>query len=284
MSLIYEALMSKKLVDKACSYDDRDSMLYALGVGFGLDPLDEAELPYVFEGRSLKTVPTMASTLAPAGLLADCGWEFPRVVLGEQKIELYRPLPAAGNLLADSRVVAAFDKGPEKGAVIVVETEARMAKDDTALFSLASTVFARGDGGFGGPSGAGPKKHILPKRDADLTCDLATRPDQALLYRLNRDRNPLHADPALARQVGFEKPILHGLCTCGIACRAILKTICNYDYTLISGFDVRFTAPVYPGETITTEMWQDRNIVSFRCHVKRRRAVVIDNGKCTLSS
>ncbi len=284
MPLDYDTLMGTRSANEPTSYDDGDTMLYALGVGFGSDPMDEDELPYVFEERSLKTVPTMASTLTPGDLLADCGWDYSRILLGEQKLELFRPLPAAGKLLTDSRVVAAFDEGADKGAVICVESQVRMAKDDTALFVVNSTIVARGDGGFGGPSGRGPTPHTLPKREPDLRCDLETRPDQALLYRLCRDRNPLHADPALARQAGFERPILHGLCTYGIACRSILKTICNYDYTLISGFDVRFTAPVFPGDTVTTEMWQDRNIVSFRCRVKGRDAVVINNGKCTLSA
>jgi acyl dehydratase len=282
MPLDYDELMDTRKTDVPSSYDDRDTMLYALGVGFGSDPADEEELRYVFENRSLRTMPTMASILTPGDLLADCGWDYSRMLLGEQKLDLYRPLPKAGELLTDSRVVAAFDKGPDKGAVICVESEVRMAKDDTALFTVGSTVIAGGDGGFGGPTGSGLPRHSLPNREADLSCDLGTRPDQALLFRLCRDRNPLHADPALAREVGFDRPILHGLCTYGIACRAVLKTICNYDYTLISGFDVRFTAPVFPGETVTTEMWQDRNIVSFRCLVKERDSVVIDNGMCTL--
>jgi acyl dehydratase len=258
-------------------------MLYALAIGFGSDPMDENELPYVFENRSLRVVPTMASILTPGDLLADCGLDYSLVVLGEQRLDLFRPLPAKGRLLTDSRVVSVFDKGADIGAVISVESEVRMAKDDTALFTVGSTVIARGDGGFDGPAGKGPEAHQLPNREPDMSCDLETQPDQALLFRLCRDRNPLHADPSLARQAGFERPLLHGLCTYGIACRAILKTICDYDFTLISGFNVRFTAPVYPGETITTEMWQDRNIVSFCCRVKDRDALVIDNGRCTLA-
>ena len=284
MPLDYDKLMDTSTADQPSSYDDRDTMLYALGVGFGSDPTDQSELPYVFEGSALKTVPTMASLLTPGDLLKDCGWDYSRVVFGEQRLDLYRPLPPAGKLLTDSRVASAFDRGPDEGAEICVESEVRLAKDDTALFVVRSTVVARGDGGFGGPSGEGPSPHALPTRDPDLTCKLETRPDQALLFRLCRNRNPLHADPALAKEVGFEKPILHGLGTYGIACRAILKTICNYDYTLISGFDVRFTAPVFPGDAITTEMWQDSNIVSFRCVVEAREAVVIDNGKCTLGA
>jgi acyl dehydratase len=284
MPLNYDALMGTRMADKPTHYGDKDGMLYALGVGFGSNPMDENELPYVFENKSLKVVPTMASVLTPGDLLAECGLDYSLAVLGEQKLDLFRPLPPKGRLLTDSRVVSVFDKGPDIGAVISVESEVRMAKDDTALFTVGSTVLARGDGGFGGPDGKGPEAHQLPDREPDMSCDLETQPDQALLFRLCRDRNPLHADPSLARQAGFEKPILHGLCTYGIACRAILKTICDYDFTLISGFNVRFTAPVYPGETISTEMWQDRNVVSFRCRVKERDALVIDNGRCTLAS
>ncbi len=283
MPLDYDTLMGTTMTDKPTHFGDKDSMLYALGVGFGGNPIDENELPYVFEDRSLKVVPTMASILTPGDLLADCGVDYSLAVLGEQRLDLYRPLPPKGRLLTDSRVVSVIDKGADTGALISVESEVRMAKDDTALCKVGSTVVARGDGGFGGPSDKGPEPHELPSRSPDMSCDLDTRADQALLFRLCRDRNPLHADPTLARQAGFEKPILHGLCTYGIACRAILKTICDYDYTLITGFDARFTAPGYPGETVTTEMWQDRNIVSFRCRVKARDAIVIDNGKCTLS-
>jgi acyl dehydratase len=123
----------------------------------------------------------------------------------------------------------------------------------------------------------------MPKRGPDLSCDLPTRPNQALLFRLSGDRNPLHADPDTAKAAGFDAPIMHGRCTSGIACHAILKTICDYDFTLITGFDVRYSAPVYPGDIITTDMWQDRNVVSFRCRVKERDVVVINNGKCTLA-
>ena len=284
MPLNYDALMGTRMADKPTHYGDKDGMLYALGVGFGSDPMDENELPYVFENGTLKVVPTMASILTPGDLLADCGLDYSLAVLAEQRLELFRPLPAKGRLLTDSRVVSVIDKGADIGAVISVESEVRLAKDDTALFTVGSTVIARGDGGFGGPIAKGPELHKLPNREPDMSCDLETRADQALLFRLCRDRNPLHANPSLARQAGFERPLLHGLCTYGIACRAILKTICDYDFTLISGFNVRFTAPVYPGETITTEMWQDRNIVSFRCRVKDRDVIVIDNGKCTLSA
>jgi acyl dehydratase len=284
MPINYESLMSICVDDQPISYTDSDAMLYALGVGFGSDPLDTKELPYVFEEPRLKTVPTMASMLLPENFLAACGWDYQRVLHGSQRLELYRPLPAAANLLLNRRVVAAYDKGPDNGAKILVQSEARMAGDESAVFSLGSTLIARGDGGFGGPRGTGPKPHRLPTRDPDLSCNIRTRRDQALLFRLSGDRNPLHANPDAARAAGFATPILHGRCTAGIACRAILKTICDYDYTLITGFDVRFSSPVYPGDILTTDMWQDRNIVSFRCSVKARNTVVLNNGKCTLAA
>ena len=188
------------------------------------------------------------------------------------------------DILINKRVAGAYDRGPKRGAMVLLEAEGRLAKDDTVLFTLGSTIVARGDGGFGGPAGSGPTPHRIPRREPDLSCDIDSRPYQALLYRLNGDRNPLHADPSLARQVGFRVPILHGLCTYGVACHAILQTICDYDFTLISGFDARFSAPVLPGDTITTDMWQDGNIVSFQCSVKERDSVVIKNGRCTLAA
>lgn len=282
MPINYDALMAIQVDDEPCAYTETDCLLYALGVGFGRDPVDRNELPYVFEGASLRTVPTMASALLSSSFIAGCGWDYGRVLHGEERLELYRPLPPAARLLAKRRVSAVHDLGESKGARIVLESEVRLAKDDTVLFNSGRTLIARGDGGFGGPKGSGPSVHKMPVREPDLSCDTDTRSDQALLYRLADDLNPLHADPALARRAGFERPILHGRCTYGIACRAILQTICGYDFTLISGFDARFTAPVYPGDTVTTEMWQDRNIVSFRCVVNARASVVVDNGKCTL--
>jgi len=220
--------------------------------------------------------------LLPHTFLDGCGWDYRNVLHADQRLELYRPLPPAAELLANRRVVAVYDKGATRGAKILLEAEVRLAKDDTVLFTLTSTLIARGDGGFGGPPGAGPLPHRLPKREPDLSCDIATRRDQALLFRLSGDLNPLHSDPDVAGNAGFHEPIMHGRCTAGIACRAILKTICDYDFTLVTGFDVRFSAPVYPGDVLTTEMWQDRNVVSFRCVVRERNAVVLNNGKCTL--
>lgn len=260
-------------------------MLYALSAGLGRDPLNADELVYVSDHNgALRTMPSMATVLVPDMFPPDLGWDYSQVLHAEQRLTLFRTLPVAADLLINKRIVDIFDRGPKLGAMVLFEAEGRLAKNGTVLFTLGNTIVARGDGGFGGPAGKGPPPHRVPRREPDLACDIPTRADQALLYRLNGDRNPLHADPGLATSVGFEVPILHGLCTYGVACHAILQTICAYDHTLISGMDARFSAPVIPGDTITTEMWQDGNIVSFQCAVKARNSVVIRNGKCTLAS
>jgi acyl dehydratase len=283
MALNYEKLMALKRTGDRFSYTDRETMLYAIGVGMSRDPYDERELAYTFERTKLKTVPTLATVLARVPLLKDCGYDYTKVVHGEQRLTLLKPLEPEGELIADSRVLSAFDKGPGKGAIINSEIAVRSATDNQPVFTMVSTTFARGDGGFGGPNGAGLEAHKIPDRKPDVSIPLETRKDQALLYRLSGDRNPLHADPELAKRVGFPVPILHGLCTYGTACRAILSEICKYDHTRIRGFDVRFSSPVYPGETIITDCWIDGNTVSFRCRLKERDVTVINNGKCTLA-
>ena len=284
MALDYAHLMSLESRGHVFRYGDQEAMLYALAVGMGRDPLDEKELDFVFEGGTLKTLPSMASTLANVPLLQDCGYDYSQVLHGEEALILHRPLPPAAELIADARVVEAYDKGANKGALIYTETTVRDARDQEALFTLTRSIFARGDGGFGGATGPSPKPHPVPERPPDASRVRETRPDQALLYRLSGDRNPLHADPALARRVGFPAPILHGLCTYGVACTALVETVCGYDPTRIAGLDVRFSAPVYPGDAIATDMWFDGDIVSFECRVAARGVHVIRNGKCTLRS
>ncbi len=283
MPLEYDKLLSTVELDLPFTYTDADSMLYALAIGMGRDPVNTNELPYVYEqGEPLRTVPTLATVLVPDMFPKGLGWDYSQILHSEQRLTLYRPLPPAADLKINKRVVDAFDRGPKLGALVLLEAEGRLASDDTVLFTMGCSIVARGDGGFGGPRGKGIPPHRVPRREPDLSCDIDTRADQALLYRLTGDRNPLHADPARARAVGYDRPILHGLCTFGVACNAILQTICDYDYTLIEQFDARFSAPVMPGDTITTDMWQDGNVVSFSCSVKERDAVVLRNGKCTL--
>ena len=283
MPLDYDELMATEQLDLPLSYTDTEAILYALSIGMGRDPMNLRELPYVYEqGGQFRTLPTFATVLVPDMFPPGLGWDFGQVLHSEQRMRLYRPMPPSAELVIDKRVVDAFDWGERKGAVILFEAEGRLKSDDTVMFTLGCTVMARGDGGFGGPAGKGPRPHRAPRRDPDLSCELPTRKDQALLYRLTGDRNPLHADPGMAADAGFDMPILHGMCTYGIACRAILETICDYDHTLIEEFDARFTAPVMPGDTIRTDMWQEGNVVSFRCTAVERDVMVLRNGKCTL--
>jgi acyl dehydratase len=283
MAVTYESLMALKSLGDEFTYTDRETMLYALGVGMCRDPMNADELPYVYE-NGLKTIPTMASVIAwGQRTIGLAGINYLMVVHGEQRLTMHKPLPASATIISDERVTGAVDKGPGKGALIYTEKVIRLKDTNELLCTTGGTIFARGDGGFGGPSTGGPEPHEIPARKADVSCETDTRADQALLYRLSGDRNPLHSDPNIAKMAGFPRPILHGLCSYGTACRAVLSTICKYDHTMIAGFDVRFSAPVFPGETIVTEMWKDGNVVSFRSKVKERDVVVLNNGKCTLN-
>lgn len=282
MPINYDEVMQLSAAGRPFSYTDRETMLYALGVGFGRDPMNEKELPFVYE-NGLRALPTQATVLGwDSVLLAKTGINYLMIVHGEQRLAMHRPLPPAATIVSDERVAGVFDKGNDKGALLVTERKMRLQDTGEPLCTLSSTIFARGDGGFGGPKDGAPEPHRLPQRAPDLVHDCDTRPDQALLYALCGDRNPLHRDPNVAKAAGFPRPILHGLCSYGTACRAIVSTICKYDPARITGFDVRFSAPVFPGETISTEMWIDGDVVSFRATVKERDVTVINNGKCTL--
>ena len=285
MPINYDELMQAKSTGIESKYSDRETMLYALGIGFMRDPMNADELPFCYE-NGLRTVPTMATVIGwgQGGAMARSGINYLMVVHGEQRITMHKPLPSAAEVVSDERVLGVFDKGKDKGAVLVTERVMREKNSGDKLCTLVSSTFARGDGGFGGPKDGAPEPHQLPTRAPDLTHACDTRPDQAFIYALSGDRNPLHRDPNVAKMAGFPRPILHGLCSYGTACRAIISTVCKYDAAKIIGFDVRFSAPVFPGETIVTEMWVDGAVVSFRCKLKERDVVVINNGKCTLAS
>jgi len=282
--IIYDEIMQLKSTGDEFRYTDRETMLYALGIGFGRDPMNLAELKFVYE-NDLQTVPSFATVLGwGQATLARSGINYLMVVHGEQRLTLHKPLPAQAEIIADERVAGCIDKGEGKGALILMEKVIREKSSGEKLCTLGATIFARGDGGFGGPKEGAPVPHPLPERAPDMQIESETRADQAILYALSGDRNPLHRDPQVAKLAGFPRPILHGLCSYGIACRAIVSAVCNYDAKKITGFDARFSAPVFPGETIVTEIWVDGSLVSFRCKLKEREALVINNGRCTLAA
>ena len=276
------AFVSTFRKDGVCrTYAARDACFYALSLGFGSDPLNEPALDHVLEFRGPRTIPTMAAVLVRS-LSHDLGLDMPKVLHGEQRLTIHRPIPPSADLVIDAHVTSVLDKGSGKGAIVSFDSVARNATDSEMLFTLGHTLFARGDGGFGGPSGPAPARHTLPDRRADMVHRLETRPEQALFYRLNGDLNPLHADPATAQRAGFTRPILHGLATYGLACRAVMEAVLGNDGNRIAAFDVRFTSPVYPGEMIETDLWVDGDTLSYRCRVPARDIVAIDNGRCTL--
>jgi acyl dehydratase len=291
MAIDYDDMMQSGATGLAASYDEKDVMLYALGVGMGRDPLDERELPFVYENNGLKVVPTFAGVInrgdAPPErqrMPQKSNINFMMVVDGERRITIHKPLPPKCNVLADERYVDILDKGEGKGAVLIQERVVREAASGDRLFTIVSSIFARGDGGFGGKPQGGPPLHEIPGRAPDLVHECDTRPDQAFLYALSGDRNPLHRDPAFAKMVGFPRPILHGLCSYGTACRAVLSTLAQYLPERITQFDVRFSKPVFPGETLVVEMWQDGAMISYRASVKERPGtIVLNNGLCILA-
>jgi acyl dehydratase len=278
MPIDYPAILDLRETGRRFSWTARDTMLYALAIGMGANPLDRDELPFVYE-KNLRAVPTFAAVVAwGAGISPErIGLDRRRTLHGEEAVTLHRVLPSAGEITAESRVVAVYDKG-EKGAVIERETVLMDAVTGEPLATITRTAFARADGGFGGVAQT-PLPHEPPRRSPDVVLELPTRRDQALLYRLCGDRNPLHADPEVARAAGFPQPILHGLCTYGICCRAVLQAFCGFDPERLKSHAVRFSAPVIPGDVITVRLWNDVGIVSFEADVAARGVTVIKNGK-----
>ncbi len=288
----YHALKARPFPEIVARYAPRDTMLYALGVGYGYDPTDERQLAFVYE-KSLRATPTMAVVLAYPGFWVkepDTGIDWVRVLHGEQSIVLHRPIPPAGTVIGRTRVKALIDKGKDKGALLVQERKVYLDSGEL-LATIDSLSFCRGDGGFSERPGNGPKggdpapPAPLPTPDGppDIACDLPTVPQAALVYRLSGDYNPLHAEPAVARAANFERPILHGLATYGVAGHAILRSCCDYDPARLKSLAVRFSAPVYPGETIRTEMWRRGNAVQFRARALERDIMVLSHGRAELA-
>jgi acyl dehydratase len=281
MPIDYDKLLALKIPDVEHSYTEKDTILYALGVGIGYDPLDADQLGFVYE-KNLKALPTFSAVLGYPGFWVrdfPTGIDWVRSVNGEQAVTLHKPLAPQGTVIGRTRILDVIDKGAGKGALIYAERKVTDKASGAPIATVTQTTFCRVDGGFGGPKRESPPVHQIPERKPDIVCDLPTRPEMAMIYRLSGDRNPLHIEPAVAKAAGFERPILHGLATFGVVGHALLKSICGYDPSRLLAFGGRFSAPVFPGETIRTEMWRDVAVISFRAHVLERNVVAMNNGR-----
>lgn len=273
----YDKLMAYDIPEVRQSYGPRECAFYALSIGVGQDPMDRADLSFVGAGP-LTPFPTLPLVLGHPGFWLsnpDTGVDAVRLVHGGQGITLHAPLPSEGTVVGKTRVVGIIDKGEGRGALLYSEKQLRDADTGALYATTRSTTFLRGDGGFGGPAGPVNAFHIVPDTAPEIVHETVTRPEQALWYRWNGDNNPLHLDPDVAAKAGFERPILHGLCSLGIAAHGLVATLCEGDPQRLKGLDARFTATVTPGETLRTEIWGDG---SFRTRAVERDVVVIGNG------
>lgn len=286
MPLDYATVKDWRFDDVRQRYDNKDTMLYALGIGLGDDPDDTRQLRYVYE-KQLQAFPTMGVVLGYPGFWVRdprAGIDWVRVVHGEQRLTVHAPLPASGVVIGKSRNTHVIDKGADKGAIVITERTLH-DEDSTLLATLQQSTFCRGDGGFGEGDAGPPPLPATPDSTPDLRCELRTAPSAALLYRLNADRNPLHADPDVARQAGYDRPILHGLCTYGVAAHAIVKSCCDYDASRLTSLNARFSAPVYPGETLQCDIWHlPDGQIRFLARARERDVVVMSHGTATVQS
>jgi len=282
MAIDYDRLKNRKFADIEVAYGVKDTMLYALGLGLGQDPMDPKQLRHVYE-EDLVAMPTMGVVLATPGFWVkepDTGVDWPKVLHGEQGLTIHRPLPPQGRVVSRFRIDEIIDKGVGKGALMYTTRALRDAATGEPLCSITSTSFLRGDGGFGGPAGPIRQPHPVPEGTPDAYFDWSIGRHAALLYRLNGDYNPVHADPKAAAQGGFAQPILHGLCSYGVAGWAVTTLLCDGDAARLRRFDLRFTAPVYPGETLRTEVWkQGPGAAAFRVRVPARDVIALNNGR-----
>lgn len=297
MAIDYHHLKNRPFAPVTQHYTVRDTMLYALSLGLGSDPLDASALPFVYEGLEggLRTLPTQAVVLGYPGFWArepDTGIDWVKLLHGEQRGRWHRPLPPDCEVVGRNRITHLIDKGEGKGAILVTERRLENAAGEL-MATLQQVTFLRGDGGYSQQGGGQPSDLPLPAlqptpedRVPDFTDTQSIRPEAALLYRLMGDYNPLHADPTVAAKAGFERPILHGLASYGLVAHAVLRQCAGGDPALLKALDIRFAAPVYPGETLVTEIWREPGQprhYRLRARVAERGVVVLSHGFAELA-
>jgi len=265
---------------------EKDCMLYALGIGLGADPVDPKQLQFVYE-KGLKVFPSQSVVIAHPGpwvTRPELEIDWLRLLHGEQTIRQHKPLQPGMTCLGQYRVLGVVDKGPDRGALLYQEKSLTDKETGELLSTVTSTYFLRGDGGCGDSGYTPPPETPTPEREPDETVELGTDANAALLYRLSGDYNPIHADPEKARKAGFDRPILHGLCTFGIATRALLARCCNHEPERLESVGLRFSKPVYPGETIAVSIWSDGgNCYRFAADAVERKLRVLDHGVASVA-
>jgi len=279
-----DKVVGAELPSATASWSPDDVILYHLGVGAGSPPTDPNELEYSYEAK-LKVLPSFAVVPvfnALYGLAGLDGFDvnFAMLLHGEQDVVIHRPIPTDGLVTTTGRITDVFDKG--KGALVVLEATSRTPDGET-LFVNRFSAFIRGEGGFGGEGGP-PPGNEPPGRAPDAETECPTLPQQALLYRLSGDKNPLHADPEYAALGSFDQPILHGLCSFGIACKAVVDEALGGDVTQAARYQARFAGVMFPGETLVVEQWREDDRIVLRAHTKERETPVITNAAITLRS
>jgi acyl dehydratase len=260
-------------------------ILYHLGIGAGNPPTDPRELSYTYE-KDLRVIPSFGvipvfSALGGIATVPGLAGEFNLLLLlhGEQDIEIHKAIPVEAKVKSSGKVASIADKG--KAAVVVLETETRDSSSNELLFTNRFTLFLRGAGGFGGDRGQDVKIDP-PTRAADFEVESPTLPQQALLYRLSGDKNPIHVDPAAAKLAGQDRPFLHGLCSFGIVCKAAVDAALGGDTRQVARYQARFAGLVFPGETIVTSLWKEGNRVLISAKTKERGTPVVSNAAITL--
>ncbi|MFD4836975.1 MaoC/PaaZ C-terminal domain-containing protein [Achromobacter sp. NPDC058515] len=280
MAIHYESLRNWRFDDRTDRYSVRDSMLYALTLGYGGQPADEQDLRFVHEQDTL-AVPTRLAVVGAPGAWAthpDTGIDWLQLLHGEHRMTFHAPVRAEAAVTSKTRVTRVVDKGAGKGALVVTTRDIFDADSGQPLATIEHVSFCRADGGFGQGDEPLAPLPAVPDEPPHETVLIPSLPQAALLYRLNGDLNPIHALPAMASRAGFDRPILHGLCTFGMAARALLKTCCPAEPARMRSFSVRFSAPMYPGETLRVETWRRAASVHFRAVAHERGAVVLNNG------
>jgi acyl dehydratase len=278
MAIDYEKLLNYPIPEIRQKYSKKDTAFYALSIGMGQDPCNARQLRHVAMGEDFAAMPSMAVVLGHPGFWLgkpETGVNAEQVLHGEQSIRLMRPLSTEGDVIGITRVTGLVDKGPGKGVLLYSKKMLSDAMSDEVIAETQSTTFLRADGGFGGPSGPVKPPVSLPQSEPDFSKDMVTRPEQALLYRLNGDLNPVHAMPDVARRAGFDRPILHGLCTFGVICHGLMEIFQSLHGGSIRSIEMRFTAPVFPGETIRVEAWKGGE---FRAKCVERNQLVANHG------